>query len=158
MTANALECRKFTSEWKKPLYAFLKDLETCREREYFRPHAFTEEALQQLLDSVCDDLYYITVVENSVLAYGMLRGWDQGYEVPSLGIAIHPTARRQGLGKLFMRFLHAAAFYKGANKVRLRVKTENAVAIQLYKDLGYQFQPDDEEFLIGYLDLTQQAR
>jgi len=44
----------------------------------------------------------------------MLRGWDEGYETPSLGIAVHPDARGLGLARTFMGFLHAAASFQGA--------------------------------------------
>jgi acetyltransferase-like isoleucine patch superfamily enzyme len=35
----------------------------------------------------------------------MLRGWDEGCEVPSLGIAVRTSAQGRGLGRLMMAHL-----------------------------------------------------
>jgi ribosomal-protein-alanine N-acetyltransferase len=80
-----------------------------------------------------------------------LRGWDEGYEIPSLGIAIHPDARSKGLGTTFMHFLHTAAQRKGSNRIRLRVHKENREAIAMYERFDYSFAQDlsDDKYLIG---------
>jgi ribosomal protein S18 acetylase RimI-like enzyme len=86
----------------------------------------------------------------------MLRGWDEGYEVPSLGIALHPHAQGQGLAHLFMDFLHVAARRRGAKKIRLRVYRDNKSAITLYRSLGYELTEDrDWRYLLGVLDLDR---
>jgi ribosomal-protein-alanine N-acetyltransferase len=157
MNPAALECRLLTAEWSQRLLMFLRDLEAINDGEYFHPHPFTDSVLDEIIQKVHDDLYYILVQGNNILGYGMLRGWDEGYEIPSLGIAIHPQARGQGLGKLFMRFLSAAAKRKGATKIRLRVKPGNATAIMLYKNLGYRFEADEAGLLVGFLELNREA-
>jgi len=151
---GALECRRLTSEWKQPLLAFLKTLEATNDVENFHPHPFTNDAVEKITQSPTNDLYYILVEGEDVLGYGMLRGWDEGYEIPSLGIAIHPQARGTGLGKFLMQFLSAAAKRKGATKVRLRVRSGNIRAVKLYEGLGYTFQSHEMEYLVGYLDLA----
>ena len=98
-------------------------------------------------------LYYIMVEGPSVLGYGLLRGWDEGYAIPSLGIAIHPSARSSGLGLSLMHFLHAAARRRGAAKVRLRVRNDNARAVELYKRLGYAFESSEENYYVGFKEL-----
>jgi len=88
------------------------------------------------------------------LAYGILRGWDQGYEIPSLGIAVHPEARGGKLGELMMHFLHSAARRKGARQVRLKVYGKNVSARNLYIKLGYKFDTVEEGGqLVGRLKL-----
>jgi ribosomal protein S18 acetylase RimI-like enzyme len=100
------------------------------------------------------DLYYVAVLEGRVLGYGLLRGWDEGYSIPSLGIVLHPSMHGKGLGRAFMHFLHAAARQCGSTKVRLKVDRDNLRAINLYKTFGYRFEPLDEtEQLIGILSL-----
>ena len=37
-----------------------------------------------------DDLYFLQIKDNEIAGYAMLRGWDEGYTIPSLGIALHP--------------------------------------------------------------------
>jgi len=150
-----LECRRLTSEYKGPMMEFLHALEESGDAKLFHPHPFDEEAIDKVAQCEGKDLYYILVEGNSVIGYAMLRGWDEGYEIPSLGIAIHPTARKVGLGQLLMSFLHVAARRQGATKVRLRVYAHNTKAIQLYKKLGYEFQPATEDgYLVGYYALS----
>ena len=151
---GALECRKLTPQWKQPLLDFLKAIELTNDIEYFHPHPFTDDTIENIIQTAQHDLYYVLVDGEDVLGYGMLRGWDERYEIPSLGIAIHPQARHMGLGKFFMRFLNEAAKRKGATKVRLRVKSGNTRALCLYESLGYDFQSDEDGYRVGFLELT----
>jgi [ribosomal protein S18]-alanine N-acetyltransferase len=148
-----LECRKLTIDWKQPLANFLRDLEKVGDNKYFHPHPFTDEALNRVVQYTGRDIYYILVEEDNVLGYGLLRGWDEGYKIPSLGVAIHPSARKTGLGTMFMHFLHAAARRNGATQVRLRVYPDNIKALELYKRIGYKFKTKESEYLVGIFDL-----
>jgi ribosomal-protein-alanine N-acetyltransferase len=153
-----LEYRILTAEWKRPLLAFLNILQEKNETDFFYPHPFTEEALDDILSVAALDCYCVATEGNQVLGYGLLRGWDDGYEVPSLGIAIHPDARRTGLSKGLMNFLHDTARKRGAKKVRLRVKAENVRALALYNSLGYSFPHHEKQYLVGFLDLQPTDR
>ncbi len=85
--------------------------------------------------------------------YGMLRGWDEGYEIPSLGIAILPGYQRKGLGRLLMTHLHEVARQRGAKRIRLKVYARNAAAVSLYSSLGYKLEPIDGGQYLGVLDV-----
>ena len=83
----------------------------------------------------------------------MLRGWDEGYKVPSLGITIHPSVREVGLGRLFMHFLHVAARRRGCDKIRVKVYPQNVSAAALYEKLGYKFETKEAGQLVGFVQL-----
>lgn len=153
--SQVLECRRLTAEWKEPLLAFLSALEEANETEFFHPHPFDHEAVEQIIRQARRDLYYVLTDAGEVLGYGMLRGWDEGFAIPSLGIAIHPKARGGGLGKLLMCFLQGAARWSGCKAIRLRVKRDNMRALKLYQDMGYVFQSEEDQYLVGFLDLDQ---
>jgi ribosomal-protein-alanine N-acetyltransferase len=146
---DAIECLKLTPEWIKPLAAFLDDLETHGENYFFAPHPKSESYIRDLCDKQKRDIFCLLVSGRKVAGYGLLRGWDEGFEVPSLGIAIHPAVRGRGLGKLLMHFLHVSAVVSGAVRVRLRVRTSNSLAIGLYTKMGYVFERDESPD--GYL-------
>ena len=148
-----LECRALGTEWTQPLTEFLVALEDAGDTGVFYPHPFTNEAIRQVITQAHRDAYYVLVEGRQVLAYGMLRGWDEGFDIPSLGIAVHPSVRGTGLGKVLMHILHASARRKGATKVRLRVRSGNTRATQLYTSLGYEFQLEEAGYLVGFLDL-----
>ncbi len=140
------------------LLALLQALDSAGAAEWFKPHPFTREHLQGLCERARKDLYFVLTDRGRALGYGLLRGWDEGYDVPSLGIAIHPAHSGIGLGAALMEFLHVAARLQGSARVRLRVKSDNARAIGLYRRLGYRFeeQPqraEDGLYLVGFKEL-----
>ncbi len=139
------------------MLAFLSALEGANETDFFHPHPFDDEAVERIIHRDGRDLYYILTNGEGVLGYGMLRGWDEGYAIPSLGIAIHPGARGRGLGKILMCFLHAAARLRGTKAIRLRVKRDNSKALKLYRDLGYIFHSEEDQYLVGLLALDQRS-
>lgn len=153
MKSLSLECVKLNSSWEKPLADLFYLIQSREDDIYFHPHPFTKEEAKKLAGYEGLDLYYILTENYQILGYGMLRGWDEGYQVPSLGIYIHPDARGMGLGKLLMQFLHAIAKRKGAKKIRLKVYSNNDVALKLYKSLGYVFEKEEAGQLLGILEL-----
>jgi [ribosomal protein S18]-alanine N-acetyltransferase len=149
----ALEIRIVAPEWEQPLADFFAVIRLSGER-YFHPHPFTDDVAIMLAQYSGKDLYYVLVNEKTVLAYGLLRGWEQGHDIPSLGIVVHPEARGLNLGEAMMHFLHVAARRKGAYQVRLRVYGDNIPARRLYAKMGYRFDSAEMEGqLAGTFDL-----
>ena len=148
-----LEFRVLRPELLAGLSEFFRAIAQGPDRAFFHPHPMTEEVAARICSYEGRDLYYVACTGGSVLAYGLLRGWDEGFDVPSLGIAIHPEARGRGLARPFMAFLHAAAKFRGATKVRLTVYGENRRAVELYRRLGYVFQAKNDRELVGVLEL-----
>jgi ribosomal-protein-alanine N-acetyltransferase len=106
---------------------------------HYRPHAMTPTVAHNLATYRGDDVYLGAWVDGALVGYGMLRGWDSGYLVPSLGIYIRPEVRGTGLADRLMTALHAESAMKGAERVRLRVAPHNTRAKRLYDRCGYQF-------------------
>ncbi|NNM68937.1 MAG: GNAT family N-acetyltransferase [Gallionella sp.] len=156
----SMELVRFSSRWKEGVKLFFRDLKEGGDEEFFSPHPSDDNSINQIANYHGKDLYYLLVEEEKVLGYGMLRGWDEGYSIPSLGVAIHSSARGEGLGKIFMHFLHVLAFRRGASKVRLRVHINNDKAIGLYKNLGYVFEEDTNQadYLVGFKSLEREWR
>ena len=83
----------------------------------------------------------------------MLRGWDEGFDIPSLGICLSPTSRGLGLATVFMKGIHEQAKKAGATQILLKVHPENTVALSLYESLGYQFSEKKDDQLVGRVSL-----
>jgi ribosomal protein S18 acetylase RimI-like enzyme len=145
-----LECRVLSPELLTSLTQFFEEM---GEQPFFHPHPFTEDEAVEKCEYTGFDLYYVLIDNSRILGYGMLRGWDEGYETPSLGIIIHPDFQGRGLGKLFVSFLHAAAKLRGAKDIILKVYPQNFGALQLYKSLGYIFEDTAGPQLKGKLVL-----
>jgi ribosomal-protein-alanine N-acetyltransferase len=153
VNSSALEIRIIDETLVQPLAGFFRALKRAGDDRYFHPHPLTDEEARRRAHYSGKDLYYVLAEGDMVLGYGVLRGWDEGYEVPSLGIAIYPSVRGMGLSKLFMHFLHVAARRRGASKVRLKVHPDNTAAVTLYKRLGYTFQSEEAGQLVGFIEL-----
>jgi ribosomal protein S18 acetylase RimI-like enzyme len=151
----ALEFCRLRPPLQTRLAAFFDALTAGGDDRWFHPHPFTAEEAARLCAYQGRDLYYAAVAGDGVLAYGMLRGWDEGYETPSLGVAVHPDARGLGLARTFMGFLHVAASLQGARQVRLKVYPDNIGARRLYESLGYRLEPAADGQWIGVLDLKR---
>ncbi len=120
--------------------------------EMFHPHPFTKDHISNIIKSK-RDMYFMILVDSNVSGYGLLRGWDDGYSIPSLGIYIEKSFRGRGLAMQLMHHMHLAAKLCKASSVRLKVYKTNYAAIKLYKSLDYKLQEYDQYQLIGLKDL-----
>jgi [ribosomal protein S18]-alanine N-acetyltransferase len=135
----------------------LSDLFAQIDSTYFRPHPLTPDQAVRISSLAGQDVYAIledgAESGGSFVAYGMLRGWDEGFEVPSLGVAVRSGHERRGLGRAMMVHLHAEATQRGAEQVRLRVHPDNLAAQRLYRSLGYKERGMERDELLMILDL-----
>ena len=120
----------------------------------FHPHPFTDEEATRICLRAGRDAYLALREAGRLVAYGMLRGWDAGYEVPSLGIYVAPEARGRGVARRMMEALHDAARERGARAIRLRVYDDNLPARRLYESLGYEFGAREAGQAVGVLRLA----
>jgi ribosomal protein S18 acetylase RimI-like enzyme len=133
---------------------FFEELKEHGVDKVFHPHPLTADAALELANHRGKDLYFVLLDGEDVIGYALLRGWDAGYDVPSLGIAIHPDMEGQGLARLLMHFLRHVAVRRGAKKILLRVHRTNKRAIGLYRSLGYTLTDDDDQrYQLGILNL-----
>lgn len=148
-----MEIRVLDETLEKALAEFFRDLSLAGDDKYFHPHPLTDEEAKKRVQYSGKDLYYVMTEGKRIVGYAMLRGWDEGYEVPSLGIVLHPSKRGMGLGELLVCFLHLTAKQRNCHKIRLKVYPENTAAIELYKKLGYHFYSEEAEQIVGIVDL-----
>lgn len=139
--------------WVDAITRFFSDLKANRDDQTFHPHPFTRLAAEKIASQTGRDVYLLMVAASEVVGYGMLRGWDEGYAVPSLALAIAPSHRGCGLGRMFLEYLHEQASARGAQKVRLKTYPSNHRALSLYESSGYRFSGKKNEQLVGFMDL-----
>lgn len=153
MNYASLEIRIVNKTLEEPLAKFFGDLRESGDNKYFHPHPLTDDEAKNRTQYSGKDLYYVLMEGHKAIGYAMLRGWDEGYDVPSLGISIHPSVRGIGLGKLLVHFLHVVAKKRNCVKIRVKVYPENITALTMYKKLGYSFQSKEAKQLVGFVDL-----
>jgi [ribosomal protein S18]-alanine N-acetyltransferase len=118
---------------------------------YFKPHDYNLKSLIKNIKS--DDIFILQCIGRKVVGYGLLRGWEEGYEVPSLGIIIDKDHRGLKLSEKMMSYLHKIANEYGCFNIMLKVNKDNKKAINLYKKMGYELSDYNEKLLVGYKKL-----
>ncbi len=154
-----MEIRPLDARDAAALAAFFEALAADEEAvHFFHPHPFDAASAR----SICEgagrrkDEYFAAFEEGEVVGYGMLRGWDEGYVVPSFGGCVGARNRGQGLGRALLRHAVECAAARGAPQVMLKVYPENRVARSLYESEGFTFteRASDGVQLVGRLDLA----
>lgn len=142
---------------KDSLARFFELIRANGDEAYFHPHPLTPAEAGARCSYRGPDIYVAAIVRGEIVGYGMLRGWDEGHEVPSLGICLHPDIRGSGLARPLMEYLHREAWRRGADRIRLTVDPSNEPACRLFRSLGYELAPVDSR-LVGYLRRPKRMR
>lgn len=142
----------------KQVSIFFSLIENDPSAQHFHPHPFTKDYAKIITNYQGKDLYLGLFEVNNMIGYGILRGWDAGYEIPSLGVYVSSKYRGQGISKFFLSEMHTMARNKGAVKIRLKVYSENIIAKNLYKAIGYKFNYTQNNQLVGYYSLTNRKK
>ncbi|KAL0023597.1 hypothetical protein WJX77_005309 [Trebouxia sp. C0004] len=72
------------------------------------------------------------------ISVGCILAWLLDDELQILDVVVHPTHRRQGIGKALLKVLLNQAQERGCALATLEVSKDNAAAVQLYQQLGFQ--------------------
>ena len=118
------------------LLAFFQRNDTPEVTRNFNPFPLNEKTAR----SICEerlDLYFVAISQRQILGLSMLRGWSEGFSVPSFGILIDCSRIGRGLGRRMTEFTLMEAKAARCEQVRLSVYGSNARALQLYLSLGF---------------------
>lgn len=146
-------CRALVAGDARFLQDFLISLPE-NEKAFFHPHPFDSHTITVLCSQPRQDYYCGLFDGPNLVGYGMLRGWNEGFSTPSLGIAVGKTHRRQGCAQRIVYHLHEVARIRGAKLIRLTVYRHNPGAQKLFQEFGYTLAPWKEDRLIGSLSLA----
>ena len=155
-TSLPVQIRSLTASDAEALAQFFIAAGTDPEiAHYFHPHPLTRDSAGELCAQVSQskDRYFALFVDDLIAAYAMLRGWNEGYEIPSFGVCVHPELRDSGAGQAITLHAIEIAREHGARKMRLTVYRENERAVHVYEKFGFQFTPKNDQELLGVLDL-----
>lgn len=135
------------------LTRFFERLRAQAVEKFFHPHPLTVEEAQKRAAYQGLDFYCVLMLDGVVVGYGMLRGWDEGYEVPSIGVVVDPAVKGLGYGRSLMKFLRATARQRGADRLRASVNPDNVKMVEYCRSQGYVFQGLENERLVGFRPL-----
>jgi [ribosomal protein S18]-alanine N-acetyltransferase len=103
----------------------------------FNPFPLSSNTAQTLLAATHLDRFYGAFDGDRMAAFAMLRGWDEGYQVPSFGLLVDRDRQGRGIGRRMLEWTIAQAFALGCERIRLSVYASNLAAIHLYTAAGF---------------------
>jgi len=119
----------------KHLKEFFK---TIKGDKFFHPFPFTKKTIDKIL-AADKDLYFYSWDKEKIVGMCMLRGFDEGYEIPSFGIIVHPDYRDKGIGSAGLDMATEVCERLKCKKIRLTVDEGNERAKRMYKKAGFKF-------------------
>ena len=105
---------------------------------YFIPFPLTRETARWIACENHQDKYYLGLIEDEIIGFSMLRGWEEGYSIPSFGMFIDQHKQGLGLGKQLLDLTIDAARQLRCEKIRLSVRANNHPAHKIYKSRGFK--------------------
>jgi len=84
-----------------------------------------------------ENIHLVDYVEGVPVAFGLIRGFDEGWDDKCLGIAVHKDFRGQGYGYRMLDKIIGISKNLGLTQLRLHVHPDNKAAIKLY--MGMEF-------------------
>lgn len=124
----------------------------------FHPHSFTPEQALKIAHYTGQDYYAAMLLDDMMVGYGILRGRDEGYEIPYIGVVVSAASRGLGLGRMMMDYLHAVARIGGVKTIMLKVYKSNEAAVQLYRRMGYILSDLNEREWKGVFEMGEESR
>lgn len=115
------------------------------ENACFTNEQFSRRQLSYLL-SKAKGILYVAQTESGVVGYLSLLQRVDSDNLRIYSIAVHPDARGQQIGQLFIEKSKEYARSAGLQGISLEVRTNNAAAICLYRKYGFI----EKEVLLNY--------
>jgi ribosomal-protein-alanine acetyltransferase len=131
------------------------------ERPVFGHEAWSEEMMRRdMADANCYYLVGELVGTGQIVGYAGLLCAPGSGEGDIQTIAVSPLARGRGLARVMMVDLIAEAAHRGANRLFLEVRSDNPIAIGLYRNLDFRevgvragyYQPDNVDAVVMRLE------
>ena len=121
----------------EPLGRFFAHHRGSASNETFDPFELTAERARAIACEPSSDLFFLARLDGEIVALSMLRGFDEGYEIPSFGILVDQERQGSGIGRSLTTWTLRAARAQGCPAVRLSVYARNERAVALYESLGF---------------------
>ncbi|HSS81236.1 MAG TPA: GNAT family N-acetyltransferase [Gaiellaceae bacterium] len=105
---------------------------------HFHPFPMTSSSAEEIVLRAGDDWYFGAFIDGRLVGLSMLRGWNEGFDVPSFGIVVDHGSFGQGIGSLLTDFTLDRAPWLGSERVRLSVYASNERARRMYLSRGFE--------------------
>ena len=135
--AARVSIREIVPEDFEALRRFVEENDVPAVVRTFNPFPMNAETARRIACAPRLDRYYGAFLDGRVVALSMLRGWDEGYSVPSFGIMVDHRLHGMGIGARVLDETVGEAVRLGCRRVRLSVFASNRRAVGLYLSRGF---------------------
>ncbi len=122
---------------------------------FFTPFDFAPDSILEILLNCEQDIFMGIFWRDELIGFFMLRGWDEGYDIPAYGVLIDERFKGHGLATISLRMSKIIGKLSGAPGIMLKVAPDNVRARKLFERSGFvQTQIDETSSrLIYHFDL-----
>lgn len=106
--------------------------------EHFTPFPLDRDTGYKISCVKTKDYYCIALKDNKIIGFGMLRGWQEGFPIPSLGLVTDYRYHNLGVGRKIVEFLIEQARGFDCKSIILSVYASNLKARKLYLSIGFE--------------------
>lgn len=135
--SKTLSFAKLTEEHASTLFMLFKSAPS-EYSKWFVPFKIEEVAIHSMLKRAERDRYEGMFLEGELAGFYMLRGFDEGFTVPSYGVWVAPQYSGLGLATQSLSHVIAACRANGVSELMLKVHPQNTVAKKLYESFGFE--------------------
>lgn len=150
--AALLEIRKLYANSAESVSALL-ERQAAEYAQYFTPFAYDYHTVQRQLRDAKQDIFGGAFVDSRLAALWLLRGWDQGYDVPTFGIMVDANWTGKGIAAACMQAAIATARLRGAKRIMSKVHTANPAPLRLNEQMGFVVTSTDGNILTMHKEL-----
>ena len=136
LTGNNLAIRPLAIDDATALSSFLQTQATGYAR-FFRPFSFDADAIVDVLANARQDVLMGLYWQDQVVGFFMLRGWNEGYDVPAFGILIDESYRGCGLEMLSLETAKIICRLRGASRMMIKMHPDNISAKGVARKTGF---------------------
>jgi RimJ/RimL family protein N-acetyltransferase len=104
---------------------------------FFTPFGYDEQSIASVLANRGEDVFMGVYWQEQVAGFFMLRGWDEGYEIPAFGILIDEKYRGDGLEMLSLETTKVICKLRGAPRIMFKMHPENISVKGVARKTGF---------------------
>ncbi len=105
---------------------------------FFYPFSFEESVIASMLSDCEHDVYMGIYHRDELVGLYMLRGWDEGYEVPAFGILIAEKYRGYGLEMMSLEAAKTICKLRGTSRMMLKMHPDNFSSRGVARKIGFR--------------------
>ena len=104
---------------------------------FFRPFGYDEGSIAKTLASQGPDVFMGLFWREEIVGFFMLRGWNEGYEVPAFGILIDEQYRGYGLEMAALDTAKVICRLRNVSRLMIKMHPDNISAKGVARKTGF---------------------